>query len=263
METLTAFAKIPAYLKKTFSKTGTFRWDYWFIFGAIYAFMVIVVSSFLHYIVSPFSPLSHWVSNLGIGPNGSDLVFNYGLMGTAILYFAMAIFMWRKFQGVSETADKMLVFSTILGISAVVGIFILTNNLMSSGSRLHIIGAYLFFVCTPFFTGMSTGVFALTNTGVSRSLKFVTLFHVLMSILMIPASFISSALLDVGSGGMLGSADPGFAVVRVIEWLAVLSFFAWIFQAGIHLLQNKNLWNLQHSTISNQNNLIILQKQNR
>ena len=245
METLTAIAKLPTYFKQALTKKRTFRGDLWFISGSIYALLVIFVATSLHYIATPITPFSHWVSNLGIGPNGSSFVFNYGLMGTAVLYFVMVLYMGGKFHGVSKIADRLLIASTILGITGVVGIFILTNNVMGPGADLHVLGAYMFFVCTPIFTTMSTWILNLTNAGGPRNQKIMTYFYLIISIMMLPAIFITSALFNLNSHTMLASADPAFAIVRVIEWMSVLSFFGWIFQTGLHFLHNENFPELE------------------
>jgi hypothetical membrane protein len=240
METLTTFARIPKFFKKIFPKDKTFRGDIWFIGGSIYAFFVIIIASILHYVSNPFTMFSHWVSNLGIGPNGSTPVFNFGLMGTAVLYFVMAIYTFVKFKGISKITDTLLKISTILGITAVVGIFILTNNVMGTDSPLHVIGAYMFFVCTPFFTSLITVVFEFTEKKDFRIHKIVSIAYVIISIMMLPASAISAYILNIPSNEMLGSSHPGFAVARIIEWSALFLFFAWIFVTGLMMHQNKN-----------------------
>ncbi len=69
--------------------------SYWAILGGIFGLLIIFISIFLHSLTEPISFFTHWVSHLGWGPNGSELVFRIGIIVTACLFIPYIICLTR------------------------------------------------------------------------------------------------------------------------------------------------------------------------
>lgn len=225
-------------IKKGALGQATQRGDQIIRFGAIFAFFVILVSSLLHILTKPFTPLSIWVSNLGIGPNGSAFVFNYGLMMTGIMYSIMIGILDIRLKHLSKKMDIALISGSISGITAVVGIFMLTINNMETGYLVHGIGAYMFFICTPIYTTIATFALLFSHPQAPKLLRsqIITGSIILIIFLsMIPASWFGTQLLQIPYWDILANMDSRLGFVRINEWCAVLGFFAWIYVTGVSL----------------------------
>lgn len=218
-------------VKKTIKKNrAQIEYSLMFI-GSIYALTVMVGSAILYYFIQePFTLFSHWFSNMGVGITG--WAFNQGLQGTAILYSAMIIIFSLRFRNAKKSTKIMSLLGTLFGIIAVIGIFILTTNNMVEGRILHLIGAYMYFVATPFFTTFETVALALEGSS-SKQHWMISLLLVILSISMAPLMSIIGNSIGIPLAEVLGSMDSHFGIVRLIEWASVLFFFIWIFFMGL------------------------------
>jgi hypothetical protein len=209
--------------------------------GSIYAMCVMAIGSLLYYLIhEPFTPSSHWFSNLGVGPTA--WTFNQGLQGTALFYSAMVIFITARFIHGKISSRIITLGAAICGIVAIVGIWILTTNNMVDSRPLHDIGAYMYFISTPFFTTMITAVMALEK-GASKRLWITTLSLTFTSIMMAPLMTIIAGNIGMDPSLVLGSMDPRFGLVRIFEWVSVFTFFLWIHYMAFDyrkFLLNKN-----------------------
>jgi hypothetical protein len=212
-----------------------------FFIGALYAFGVMVVSSLLYYYnQGPFTVFSHWFSNLGVGPTGWS--FNYGLQGTAILYLAMVVVYFWRFIRSEKITRWLAIIATPFGLIAVIGIFILTNYNIETGTELHGIGAYMFFIATPFFTSFISVALKFEGSS-SKAQWIISIWLVVISISMAPLMIIMSGQSNLPTESVLASMDPRYGLVRLIEWISVVSFYLWIFMTGFRhkvYLENKD-----------------------
>jgi hypothetical protein len=196
---------------------------------------VMILSSILYYFLQqPFTIFSHWFSNLGVGPTGWS--FNQGLQGTAILYSAMVIFFSARFNHGKPLTRYLMRIGAIFGTIAVVGIFILTTNNMIDGHVTHAVGAYMYFISTPIFCSFVTAALE-SEGGASKRQWLFTLWLVFASIAMVPLMSIIGNLIGLAPDQILGSMDPRLGPARMFEWIAVFSFFIWIFQTGLQYKQ--------------------------
>ena len=200
------------------------------IIGSIYALLVMVLSALLFYIFqTPFTIFSRWFSNMGVGLTGWS--FNQGLQGTAIFYTIMVFIISFRMVKAKKATKILIAIGNCFGIIAITGIFILTINTMQSNQPLHDIGAYMYFVATPFYCSFITAAFWVEGK-LSKIHVFTTILLVVSSISMIPLMAVIADNLGISSGDALGSMDPSFGIARAFEWLAVLLFFIWIFETG-------------------------------
>lgn len=216
------------------------------IFGGLHGVLVILFASILHYIKEPFTFASHWVSNMGIGPNGSALMFNYGLIGSAIfmgtsiltLTYKMWIF---KIKGVRT----LIAIGTIAGLTAVTGIFMLTLNPMNGDIGLHATGAYMYFVCSITYFVLATIAMRCAKIQ-SRKHTIMTIILLILNLLNIPIQYCTIRFVlypelpasELGFShfmSILGSMDPRLGLVRIFEWIILVGFFVWVIGTGLML----------------------------
>ncbi len=216
------------------------------IFGGLQGVFVIALSSILHYMIQPFTFASHWVSNMGIGPNGSAFVFNYGLMISASLMGMFIIALTVKLWGYQKKGVKsMALIGGANGMAAVIGIFILTINPMNGNIILHAIGAYMYFTNSIIFFVFAT--LAMHYAGFGKKLhEITTVILLVINITNIPVQFIAikfslypdlaaSELTFAQFASILGSMDPALGLVRIFEWMSLIGFFVWVIGTGILL----------------------------
>ena len=216
------------------------------IIGGIEGISTIFISSLLYYLNEPFTMTSHWVSNLGVGSNGSNHVFNYGLMISAIFLGIFLIGISRELWGNGRKNNIVIVIAFLIGLMSVIGIFLLTlNDMFSTYSILHQIGAYTYFTGSVFFILLYSIILRI-NDYVSNKLLvtgiIMTIIGILMPLMtvicmnwfMYPELAISEISLEQWNS-MLSNMSPAFKGVRVIEWSMLICFFIWTLQFGFEI----------------------------
>ena len=135
----------------------------------VYAFSTFT-AVFLYILGDPsYSIFTHWISHLGDGPNGADMIFNIGwIISSFILFFfhVYEIRMLRKESVKERYLDVMSLASLFFaGGILFIGIFPLHNH------ELHTIVALFYFAGGFGFT-LLYGIIILTLSGVSNKLAF-------------------------------------------------------------------------------------------
>jgi len=114
--------------------------------GVFIPFFTITLSLFLYILSdSSFSVFTHYLSHLGIGPNGSNIVFNLGSMFSGIVmvffFLNLSVFLINK-----EVPRNLINLSCIAGLISSLGNF-LTGLFPGDGSQeLHNFVASFFFI---------------------------------------------------------------------------------------------------------------------
>ncbi|MBN1801291.1 MAG: DUF998 domain-containing protein [Candidatus Lokiarchaeota archaeon] len=107
-------------------------------------FLSVFLALFLYIIVDPsYSIFTHWISNLGIGPNGSQLIFNNGLMLVSVMMFLYLISEMRNLKN-KGTSRLFLVLMTTSSLTLSIGLFMIgiwPMNLL----ELHCMAATFYF----------------------------------------------------------------------------------------------------------------------
>ena len=191
--------------------------------GSIFGFTGVAISAFstltsllLYMAVDPsFSFVTHWISNLGGGPNGSSFVFNSGMMVTSIFILLFQIYVIRdlKKRGGNKILIKLLFLAAICSTAGLffVGVFPLTVAILHGTAAsfyffgglifctlygvlvlltpgVHKIQAILGFITAGFFglhlfTSMITALFTEVEMGINMFTEWSSLFAVLILIL--------------------------------------------------------------------------------
>lgn len=168
-----------------------------------------------------FSPLNHWVSELGeMGVSSLALVFNIGLFvgGLALAAFFFALGRLRH----SRLANVYVVVGVIAGVSgALVGVFPMNNR------AIHIVFALGFFVLGWVAVGLaSLDIWRRPEPRFSRWLPGLGALTVAVFLL-----FLSVYIPYLYTG--TGSDRPDVSVATVLEWLVLIGIMGWVLVASL------------------------------
>ncbi|MBN1800877.1 MAG: DUF998 domain-containing protein [Candidatus Lokiarchaeota archaeon] len=115
------------------------------IIGVFVASISILAAFLLYMTVDPsFTPFTHWISHLGIGPNGSNIVFNIGISVSSVFLFLFYLHHIKEFRklGANKTITDCLLVSVIATCAGLIFIAIFPYNI----TLLHGIAANVFFL---------------------------------------------------------------------------------------------------------------------
>lgn len=192
-----------------------------FIGSAFFAIASLIAGAF--YIGTQnerFSPLNHWVSELGeIGVSRLALVFNIGLFvgGLALALFFVALGRLRR----SRLASVYVIVGVVAGVSgALVGVFPMNNR------SIHIVVALGFFVLGWVAVGLaSLDIWRRPEPRFSRWLPALGALTVAVFLL-----FLSVYIPYLYTG--TGSDRPDVSVATVLEWLVLIGIMGWVLVAS-------------------------------
>ncbi len=124
----------------------------WISFAVGWFFVVmLIVAIILHSLTVPVNWFGHFVSNLGIGPNGADVVFSVGLFiqGVGLIPFFIHFVQQLWLDSSVEKAhwnNRFLLIGFIIGMVAVVGMILVALFSMAEATiLLHAMGAMMLF----------------------------------------------------------------------------------------------------------------------
>ena len=168
----------------------------------------------------PFSPLNHWVSELGeMGVSRLALVFNVGLFvgGLALALFFFALGRMRH----SRLANAYVLVGVIAGVSgALVGIFPMNNR------SIHIVFALGFFVLGWVAVGLASyDIWRRPEPRFSRWLPALGALTVTVFLL-----FLSVYIPYLYTG--TGDDRPDISVATVLEWMVLIGIMGWVLVAS-------------------------------
>ena len=168
-----------------------------------------------------FSPLNHWVSELGeLGVSTLAVVFNIGLIvgGLALALFMAALGVLRR----SRLAWLYVPVGFLAGVSgALVGVFPMNNR------GIHIVVALGFFVLGWVAVGLaSLDIWRRPEPRFSRWLPVLGAVTVALFLL-----FLSVYIPYLYTG--TGSDRPAFSVATVLEWLVLVGIIGWVLVASL------------------------------
>ena len=168
-----------------------------------------------------FSPLNHWVSELGeLGVSRLALVFNIGLFvgGLALALFFAALGRVRR----SRLATAYVLVGIVAGVSgAFVGVFPMNNR------SIHIVFALGFFVLGWVAVGLaSIDIWRRPEARFSRWLPVLGAITVAVFLM-----FLSVYIPYLYTG--TGSDRPAVSIATVLEWLVLIGIMGWVLVASV------------------------------
>lgn len=206
--------------------------------------IMIIIASILHATAGPFSFFTHWISNLGIGPNGSMYVFNIGLVITVFSFTPFMIYMirfaWNEMEGEHILIKKFSVIITlILSILTLLGLFLVALFPMwPSTIVMHFIAAMMFFIGSMFWTISFTITLFLF-----RKISILQIVATVVAVVVV-AIFLGSIVITMGSGIVVAdiasfiSTSGTFLWACFWEWMYLFSILAYVFLTSIYVIRN-------------------------
>lgn len=177
-----------------------------------------------------FSPLNHWVSELGqMGVSELALLFNIGLIVSGVCF---AIFMTAFGR---QRRSRLKWFYVPIGVAAGIGgafVGIFPMDIRTP----HIIAALTFFVLGWMCVGLAS--YDLWHSPDPRFPRWLPLLGVLtVAAFLIFLSMYVPYLTYTGAG----SPDrPQFMLVVVFEWLVLVGIIGWVFVASLYWWKARN-----------------------
>lgn len=189
----------------------------------------ILISLLLYLTVDPtFSIFTHWISNLGSGPNGSNIVFNVGIAITSMLLFLFYMYFikdFRKKKGKKILVDLFFV-STCINCFGLFFVAIFPYTI----PFLHGIAAFAFFI-GGFISSILYAILILLTKGSNKILAVFSFiatgfcgFHLINSVII--AQYIG--------------IEEG--VAQFTEWLTLFAMLALVIEIGFYQITEKKIF---------------------
>ena len=203
-----------------------------------------ILSFILYSTNEPINFFTHYISNLGVGPHGSGIVFGIG-MGISIasmipFIYALKLWLWSD----SKVTNAIFIASFIFGITSFASFIIVLFYDMKSALMIHDISAAVFFVSTVLMTLFLTIVMELE--GKISTIQWICTTNLLViAIIFLPwyfrTIFYMYPLRKLSFDDwvvMMGSLDPKMDGVRYFEWIGAIFAIIWVIQTGFHYRRN-------------------------
>ena len=222
---------------------------YFAIAAAVTGIVTLIISSFLYSSATippfeTFSIFSHWVSNLGgawtnlgLPPNGSNLVFSAGLIIASIIAIPAVIYLLKILIEGYQRSDWLIPLATISGISCIIGVIGLAIFDMKTSIMFHVGFAAILFVGGAYMIHF----FSLKMLLDAEISKIYGILGILMasSGLMFSLTLLPNVIQGADVMLLIVSTSPGLALTRFWEWMFVFSIFEWFILMGIFTLTHE------------------------
>jgi len=147
------------------------------VIGALIGFLTAIAAIILYILADPtFSFLTHWVSHLGTGPNGSNIVFNGGMVYSGIISWIYSLYLARYLH--KKGALKFLIIIS-LGCGIILGIGLLLIGIfpLELIFGIHNVAAGLFFY-GGMFSCILYGITAYLTPSISKLILYLLTSHI-------------------------------------------------------------------------------------
>ncbi len=171
---------------------------------------------------SSFTIYSHWISDLGYGPNGADVVFNSGMIITSLIMLFFQIYLNRNLQTIYGKT-KILKLAIISGYISLIGLFFVGIFPLNQFQVLHGIAADLFFF-GGLFSSILLGISEIKTPDVPR-------FKAIMGFI---TAFSFGLYIMIAVGALFIPLITG--IVKFFEWISVGVLLSWMFQNGFYTI---------------------------
>jgi hypothetical protein len=211
--------------------------SYFGLASGLLSLLILVLATLLHSITEPITPFSHFISSLGVGPNGARLVFSIGIPlsgAIAIPYFVyLSRFLWSKNSEEGGARQNIVALAGLIAaIASVVGLFILCIfDLSHDKLSLHAVGSAIF------FSGAVGAVVLYTITTVMASKGSRPQVAMGVAVIVICLLMAGSAALSDASAESLTETGPEHKWARFFQWLSVITIDAWLIVMSLHTLR--------------------------
>ncbi|MHA1489795.1 MAG: DUF998 domain-containing protein [Promethearchaeota archaeon] len=217
-------------LKKTFYKELDLLYEkinggFFALIAPLILIISIAIAHALYISVDPnFNVSSNWISDLGGGPNRSDLVFNSGMITVSFIMLFFQISLNRYLQKRNKKPLKTIKLAYFSGIIASIGFFFVGIFPLNRFQILHGIAADLIFF-GGLFSCIFIGISEIKTPNVPR-------LHVIM--VFIAASIFGLYIL-VAVGALFIPVITE-EIVKFFEWVTLFVGLLWMFEYGFYTI---------------------------
>ncbi len=193
--------------------------------GLSLLFILIAVILFMQ--VDPtFNIYSNFISDLGDGPNNSNIVFNTGVIISGIFNFFIYIYLTRFLQK-KDANEKLIILTFIAAIISSIGLIMVGLFTSDTENTLHRTGAGMSFFGSFFLIIF----FSLAEYKIPDIPKKYSVSGLILA----PISLVFLVFF------ILLILNTGFSseITIFTEWLAFFANTAWLFIQGIYTLREK------------------------
>jgi hypothetical membrane protein len=193
------------------------------VVGALIGFLTAIAAILLYISADPtFSFLTHWVSHLGTGPNGSDIVFNGGMVYSGIISWFYSLYL-AGYLHKKGALKFLIVISLGCGIILGIGLLLLGVFPLDLIFGIHNIAAGLFFY-GGMFSCIIYGITAYLTPSISKLQSIIGF--------MIATVFLSYIIIN--------SLPLNISFKMAAEWSVFFAIPSWILSQGIIILRSNH-----------------------
>jgi len=191
------------------------------VVGALIGFLTAITAILLYISADPtFSFLTHWVSHLGTGPNGSDLVFNGGMVYSGIISWIYSLYLARYLHK-NGALRFLIIISLGCGIFLGIGLLLIGIFPLELIFGIHNIAAGFFFY-GGMFSCITYGITAYLTPSISKLQSIIGF--------MIASVFLSYIIIN--------SLPLNISFKMAAEWSVFFAIPSWILSQGIIVLRS-------------------------
>ena len=191
------------------------------VVGALIGFLTAITAILLYISADPtFSFLTHWVSHLGTGPNGSDLVFNGGMVYSGIISWIYSLYLARYLHK-NGALRFLIIISLGCGIILGIGLLLIGIFPLELIFGIHNIAAGFFFY-GGMFSCIIYGITAYLTPSISKLQSIIGF--------MIASVFLSYIIIN--------SLPLNISFKMAAEWSVFFAIPSWILSQGIIVLRS-------------------------
>ena len=210
--------------------------SYFGLASGLLSLLVLVLAALLHSITDPITPFNHFISSLGVGPNGARLVFSVGIPLSGIVavpYFVyLSRFLWSKSEEGGAGKNTFVLAGFLSAIASVVGLLMLCIfDLSHDKLSLHAVGSAIF------FSGAVGAVVLYTIATVMASKWSRPQLAMGVTVIVVCLLMAGSAALSDASAESLAETGPEYKWPRFFQWLSVITIDAWLIVMSLHTLR--------------------------
>ncbi len=231
---------------------------YFSIVCGIIFLAMLVIAIILHSLTIPVSLFTHFVSSMGIGPNGSAVALEVGLLALAFglypLVFHLCQLLWMdSSERKARLNNHLITFAFVMAMVCVPGLVMAALFTMAPATlTFHAIGAMLIFIGTIVFGGFfwisfemhKQSSWALRVCSACVYVFFACMYGAIVNFVMQSPVEFQLFLANPGQTvvDLIGNTtDPELGLVRFFEWPFIVSMVLWSMNMGVRSIRIANV----------------------
>ncbi|MBD3253674.1 MAG: DUF998 domain-containing protein [Candidatus Lokiarchaeota archaeon] len=196
------------------------------ILGALITLITLFTAVALYMIDYPqFNIMENYISDLGDGPNGSNVVFNTGTIISGVIFFVFFVLIYKYFIG-ALGSSLLLRFGFISSIISAIGWIMVGIFTDKQAPDMHLVAAALYFFGALLF-GLIYGLITYRKKIISKSHAYLGFFVAIFFTL-----FLTFFIFKLFNRGLLEE------IAIFFEWFAYFSWILWILDHSILVLKS-------------------------